>query len=78
MGRILTPPTCQNCISFNAIKNSCKEQSSDFYGGSISPFHLACPKYISTFSLYARKNRPKRWFRVKTMDDMSDSRARLY
>ena len=78
MSRTHTPPTCQNCISFCHVKYSCREPSSDFYGGSISPFHLACPKFISFGAVYARKNRPKRWFRVKTMDDMSDSRARLY
>ena len=77
MGRFHTP-TCQNCISFNAIKNGCKEPSSELFGGCISPLHLACHKYISIFSVYANKNRPKKWFRVKTIDDMSDSRARLY
>ena len=59
-------------------QNGCREPSSEFFGGTISPFHLACNKYIAVAAVYSRKNRPKKWFRVKTMDDMSDSRARLY
>lgn len=46
MSRTYTHPTCQNCISFDNLKNSCREQSSEFFGGSISPFHLSCPQYI--------------------------------
>ena len=46
MSRIYTHPLCQNCISFDGIKNSCRERSSEFFGGSISPFHLSCPQYI--------------------------------
>nr|DAN13009.1 MAG TPA: hypothetical protein [Caudoviricetes sp.] len=48
------------------------------FGGSISPFHLACAHYISFGAVYKKKNRPKKWFRVKTLDDMSDPRGRLY
>lgn len=30
MSRTYTHPLCQNCISFDGIKNSCREQSSEF------------------------------------------------
>lgn len=73
-----TPPVCNNCISYCHNKYSCREESSEFFGGSISPYHLACHEYIGYAAVYSNKNRPKKWFRVKTMDDMSDSRARLY
>lgn len=76
--RTYTPPRCENCISFDQIKNSCREKSSPLFGGSISSFHLACAHYISFGAVYKKKNRPKKWFRVKTMDDMSDPRGRLY
>lgn len=78
MSRIHTHPVCQNCISFCRIKNSCREQSSEFFGGSISPFHLSCPQYIGLGVVFAPKNRPKKWFKAKTMEDMDNSRARLY
>ena len=78
MSRIHTHPVCQNCISLCHIKNSCREQSSEFFGGSISPFHLSCPQYIGLGVVYAPKNRPKKWFKVRTMEDMDNSRARLY
>ena len=73
-----TPHKCENCISFDLAKCSCMEQSSSLFGGSISPMHLACNKYLSLSTVYAPKNRIKKWRKVHTMDDMSDSRARLY
>ena len=76
--RTFTPPQCESCISYDNIKCSCREESSQLFGGSISPMHLACCRYISQSTVYAPKNRIKKWFRVRTMDDMSDSRARLY
>lgn len=60
MPRTHTHPVCQNCISFDHIKNSCREQSSEFFGGSISPFHLSYPQYIGLGVVYAPKNRPKK------------------
>lgn len=76
--RTFTPPQCKSCISFDHIKCSCREESSSLFGGSISPLHLACDKFISLSKVYAPKNRVKKWYKVRTMDDMSDSRARLY
>lgn len=38
MSRIHTHPVCQNCISFCHIKNSCREQSSEFFGGSAAAY----------------------------------------
>lgn len=75
-----TPPPhkCESCISYDLAQCSCREQSSTMFGGSISPMHLACNKYLSLSTVYAPKNRIKKWHRVHTMDDMSDSRARLY
>lgn len=78
MSRTYTHTTCQNCISFDNLKNSCRERSSEFFGGSISPFHLSCPQNISLGVVYAPKNRPKKWFKVRTMEDMDNSRVRLY
>lgn len=72
------PHKCENCISYDLAQCSCREQSSTMFGGSISPMHLACNKYLSLSTVYAPKNRIKKWHRVHTMDDMSDSRARLY
>ena len=76
--RTFTTPQCENCISFDLAKCSCMEQSSSLFGDSISPMHLACNKYLSLSTVYAPKNRIKKWRKVRTMDDMSDSRARLY
>ena len=76
--RTFTTPQCENCISFDLAKCSCMEQSSSLFGDSISPMHLACRKYLSLSTVYAPKNRIKKWRKVRTMDDMSDSRARLY
>ena len=76
--RTLTTPQCENCISFDLAKCSCREQSSSLFGGSISPMHLACNKYLSLSTVYSPKNRIKKWRKVRTMDDMSDSRTRLY
>lgn len=75
--RTFTPPKCEYCLSYDRINCSCREQSSPLFGGSISPMHLACGKYLSLSTVYAPKNRIKKWHRVRTMDDMDDSRARL-
>ena len=76
--RTFTPPKCESCISYDYIKCSCREESSSLVGGNISPLHLACSSFIGLSKVYAPKNRVKKWFKVHTMDDMSDSRARLY
>ena len=76
--RTSTPSICENCISYDHVKYSCREKSSLLFGGNISPFHLACSRYISQSAVHAPKNRIKKWYKVRTMDDMSDSRARLY
>jgi len=46
-------------------------------GGGISPFHLACNKYISAFQAFAPVKK-KKWHKVKTMEDMDIPGARLY
>ena len=76
--RTFTPPQCESCFSYDHSKCICREESSPLFGGNISTFYLACSRYISQSSVYAPKNRIKKWFKVRTMDDMSDSRARLY
>ena len=76
--RTSTSSICENCISYDHVKYSCREKSSLLFGGNISPFHLACSRYISQSAVHAPKNRIKKWYKVRTMDDMSDSRARLY
>ena len=76
--RTFTQPQCESCISYDHIKCSCREESSPLFGGNISPLHFACSRFISLSKVYAPKNRIKKWFKVRTMDDMSDSRARLY
>ena len=76
--RTFTPSKSESCISFDAVKCSCREESSSLFGGNISPLHLACDKFISVSKVFAPKNRAKKWYKVRTMDDMSDSRARLY
>lgn len=75
--KTFAPPKCENCISYDHIKYGCREKSSSLFGGNISPLHLACDKFISVSKVYAPKNRVKKWRKVRTMDDMSDSRARL-
>ena len=76
--RTFTPPRCENCISYDYIKCSCMEQSSPLFGGNISPLNLACSSFIGLSKVYAPKNRVKKWYKVRTIDDMSDSLARLY
>ena len=76
--RTFTTPVCENCIAYDHIKCVCREESSSLFVGNISPLHLACDKFISMSKVYAQKNRVKKWYKVRTMDDMSDSRARLY
>ena len=76
--RTFTPPQCESCISYYYIKCSCREESSPLFGGNTSPLHLACSRYISQSAVYAPKNRIKKWFKVRTIYDMSDSLARLY
>ena len=76
--RTFTSSQCENCISYDYIKCSCREESSPLFGGNISPLHLACSHFLSLSKVYARKNRVKKWYKVRTMDDMSDSRAILY
>lgn len=68
----------RSCISWDQSNCSCREESSSLFGGNISPLHLACDKFISMSKVYAPKNRVKKWYKVRTMDDMSDSLARLY
>ena len=76
--RTFTPPKCESCISYDHIKCSCREQSSPLFGGNISSLHLACSSFIGLSKVYAPKNRVKKWYKVSTVDDMSDSKARLY
>ena len=75
--RTFTPPQCESCISYDYINCSCREESSSLFGGNINPLHLACSRFISLSKVYAPKNRIKKWYKVRTVDDMSDSRARL-
>ena len=76
--RTFTSHKCENCISYDHIKYGCREESSSMFGSNISPLHLACDKFISVSKVYAPKNRVKKWYKVRTVDDMSDNRARLY
>lgn len=76
--RTFTPPRCESCISYDHIKCSCREEISPLFGGNISPLHLACSSFIGLSKVYAPKNRVKKWYKVRTMDDMSDSKARLF
>ena len=76
--RTFTQPQCESCISYDYIKCSCREESSPMFGGNISPLHLACSSFIGLSKVYASKNRVKKCYKVRTMDDMSDSLARLY
>ena len=76
--RTFTTPRCEKCISYDYIKCSCMEQSFPLFVGNISPLHLACSSFIGLSKVYAPKNRVKKWYKVRTMDDMSDSLARLY
>ena len=78
MRTFTTPQKCESCISYDHIKCSCREESSPLFGGNIIPFHLACSRFISLSKVYAPKNRVKKWYKVRTMDDMSDSKAKLY
>ena len=73
-----TPPQCESCNTNDHSKCSCREESSPLFGGNISPLHLACSRFLSLSKVHAHKNRIKKWYKVRTMDDMSDSRARLY
>lgn len=75
--RTFTSPQCENCISYDHVKCGCREESSSLFCGNISPLHLACDKFISVSKVYAPRNRVKKWYKVRTVDDMSDSRARL-
>lgn len=52
------PYMCQNCISFSHLQNSCREPSSPFFGGSISPFHIGFCMYIGIKVVYGYKSRP--------------------
>lgn len=72
-----TSPTCEHCVSYDGNKNRCKERSSDYFGGDISPFHLACNKYISAFKVFAPVKK-KKWHKMKTMEDMDIPGARLF
>lgn len=35
-----TPPQCENCISYDNINCSCREESSSLFGGNISRYTL--------------------------------------
>ena len=76
--RTFTPPKCESCISYDHIKCSCREESSPLFVGNISPLHIACSSFIGLSNVYAPKNRVKKWYKGRTMDDMSDSMARLF
>ena len=76
--RTFTPPKCESCISYDCIKCSCREESSPLFGGNIRPLQLACSSCIGLSKVYAPKNRVKKRYKVRTMDDRSESRARLY
>lgn len=72
------PCQCQCCVSWSS-QGICTEITSPCYGGDISPFHLACPKYISRFQVFAPKAmKRKKWHKVKTMEDLDMPGARLY
>ena len=58
--RTFTSSQCENCISFDLAKCSYREQSSLLFGGSISPMHLACSKYLSLSTVYAPKKTESR------------------
>ena len=60
--RTFTSSLCENCISYDHVKYSCREKSSLLFGGNISPFHLACSRYISQSAVHAPKNRIKKWY----------------
>ena len=70
--------TCEHCLMYDHMSGGCKEQASPNFGGQISPFTPACQCYISTMTVYAKNNRPKRWRKARTLADMCDPTARLY
>lgn len=73
-----TATKCEQCLFYDQIKCGCKEQASPNYGGQISPFTPACGCFMSTHGVYSQKNKPKKWRKVRTLDDMCDPTARLY
>lgn len=72
-----TPCQCQCCVSWNP-QGTCTELKSSCYGGDVSPFHNVCSFYLSKHAVFSPKaTKHKRWFRVKTMEDMDAPNARL-
>lgn len=72
-----TPYQCQCCVSWKG-EGTCTELKSPHYGGDISPFHLACPQFLSRYRVFSPKAmKRKKWFHVKTMDDLEIPGARL-
>lgn len=69
---------CQGCTAWNP-QGTCTELKSPHYGSDVSPFHIACNQFLSRHTVFAPKNiKRKKWFRVKTMEDMEIPGARLY
>lgn len=75
---IHTPPTCARCVSYDHNECTCREQSSEMYQHNLSPFHVACPKYLSVSYVYGKVPKRKKWHKVKTMDDIETPGARFY
>lgn len=75
---IHTPPTCARCVSYDHGGCTCREQSSEMYQHDLSPFHVACPKYLFVSYVYGKAPKRKKWHKVKTMDDIETPGARFY
>ena len=59
---------------YDQVAGGCKEQASLNFGGQISPFIPACQHKAT----YAKRNKPKRWRKARTLADLCDPTARLY
>ena len=48
------------------------------YQHDLSPFHVACAKYLSVSYVYGKEPKRKKWHKVKTMDDAETPGAKFY
>lgn len=67
---------CETCVSYDAREGVCLDIQSENYQRNISPFHSACNKHLSSFSVY-KKTKNKKWFRAKSMEDLEKPNAKL-
>ena len=71
---------CDECLSCSSGGGVCECQKSIYHGTLVDDGQEGCSHFMNAFKAHyeMRRDRPKKWHRVKTMEDTMIPGARFY